>query len=457
MSVNEQLQAFHAVDQELLGSVWGQGLQQPEILLKLSVERQKVQAVLQRGGTVMVTGAGTSGRLALMAASTFGGPGKTIHGVMAGGKGALIKAKEGAEDHPSESDLANGLLADVWIGVSCGLSAPYVLRQAQHRLEHGMACTLIGFNTVDAMVAVNKTAKNAGVDLDELVKFDDMTVINPLIGPEGLTGSTRLKSGTATWIIFAWLFAEEQPDVAQIGELIDSIYVQSQEISGLIQKAGSTLRQRQSIVYWSEPAYGLLALTDASECGPTFGANFDDVRAFVRGGWPALGWQAQGLMGIDQKLGSAFLNQQDSALRVRLGNSEMSGYLMPEAPSHFQAWERICWMKVNLNLLTTLAHVASGKVYGNLMIDLRISNRKLWYRAIGIISKIGQVRTDVAEQLLRQVVGADSTAHVDVCLQLAASLNLVVPTVILMARMGLSQSFARARLTRYTKLVDALK
>jgi len=142
---------------------------------------------LKKGGRIIYMGAGTSGRLGLLDAvecpPTFGVSPDTIVGLNAGGQRAFIKAVEGAEDSKTmgEEDLkaiqANS--NDVVIGLAASGRTPYVI----HALRYAKS---IGCRTV--AVACNRgSAISAEADL----------AIEPLVGPEALTGSTRLKSGTA--------------------------------------------------------------------------------------------------------------------------------------------------------------------------------------------------------------------------------------------------------------------
>jgi N-acetylmuramic acid 6-phosphate etherase len=146
---------------------------------------------LQGGGRLIYAGAGTSGRLGVLDATecppTFNAPPGQVVGVIAGGVEAVTRAVEGAEDHPefAERDLANlGIGArDVLVGIATSGRTPYVLGAlafARHRgaFTVGLAC--------------NPDA--------ELLAHADLA-ITPVVGPEVLTGSTRLKAGTATKLV----------------------------------------------------------------------------------------------------------------------------------------------------------------------------------------------------------------------------------------------------------------
>ncbi|KNC10241.1 N-acetylmuramic acid-6-phosphate etherase [Klebsiella sp. RIT-PI-d] len=144
-------------------------------------------AALQAGGRIIYMGAGTSGRLGVLDASecppTFGVPHGLVVGLIAGGPGALLKAVEGAEDNPhlGEEDLQALHLAaqDVVVGIAASGRTPYVIGGL--RYAKAVGCTTVALSCNPA----SPIASEADI------------AISPLVGPEALTGSTRLKSGTA--------------------------------------------------------------------------------------------------------------------------------------------------------------------------------------------------------------------------------------------------------------------
>lgn len=146
---------------------------------------------LAAGGRIIYMGAGTSGRLGVLDAAecppTFGVPHEMVVGLIAGGPGALLKAVEGAEDNPQlgEDDLkALSLQArDLVVGLAASGRTPYVIGG----LKYARAC---GCCTV--AVSCNP---------DSPVSLAADIAIAPVVGPEALTGSTRLKSGTAQKLV----------------------------------------------------------------------------------------------------------------------------------------------------------------------------------------------------------------------------------------------------------------
>jgi N-acetylmuramic acid 6-phosphate etherase len=145
----------------------------------------------QRGGRLIYVGAGTSGRLGVLDASecppTFLSDPRMVQGVIAGGWDALRRAIEGAEDYPADGAAAIDEKAvderDVVFGISTGGTTPYVHGALDRAKQRGA-----------------KTIFFACVPFDDVPDRADVS-IRVLVGPEIVTGSTRLKAGTATKLV----------------------------------------------------------------------------------------------------------------------------------------------------------------------------------------------------------------------------------------------------------------
>lgn len=152
---------------------------------------QQVTKVLEAGGSLIYMGAGTSGRLGVLDAvecrPTFGTSDEQIMGLIAGGKEAMFRANENIEDQKSSgaADLKAIHLSskDIVIGIAASGRTPYVIGG----LEYANA---IGAQTVGLVCNLNSEIKKVA-----------KTTIEVDCGPEVLTGSTRLKSGTAQKLI----------------------------------------------------------------------------------------------------------------------------------------------------------------------------------------------------------------------------------------------------------------
>ena len=145
---------------------------------------------LRKGGRLFYVGAGTSGRLGALDASeippTFGASPELVQGIIAGGVTALHRSVEGAEDEGSNGALAidrRGIKnVDVVIGITASGRTPFVLGALERAKSLGAKTVLLTCNPA--------REKNVNIDL----------AIDLAVGPEILTGSTRLKAGTATKI-----------------------------------------------------------------------------------------------------------------------------------------------------------------------------------------------------------------------------------------------------------------
>jgi N-acetylmuramic acid 6-phosphate etherase len=147
---------------------------------------ETVVAAIKKGGRVFYVGAGTSGRLGVIDAAecppTFGTPPELCQAVMAGGMGAVLKAREGAEDRETEARRAisrRGVKArDVVIGLAACRRTPFVVAALGRAREIGAATIYVTCNP-----------KPSDIDADLVIAVD--------VGPEVIMGSTRMKSGTA--------------------------------------------------------------------------------------------------------------------------------------------------------------------------------------------------------------------------------------------------------------------
>jgi N-acetylmuramic acid 6-phosphate etherase len=145
---------------------------------------------LRNGGRLFYVGAGSSGRIGVLDASeippTFGAPRELVQGIIAGGATALYRSVEGAEDEESSGALAidqRGIKAeDVVVGITASGRTPFVLSALARAKSLGAKTILLSCNP----------ESSAKIDVDLAIKL--------AVGPEILTGSTRLKAGTATKI-----------------------------------------------------------------------------------------------------------------------------------------------------------------------------------------------------------------------------------------------------------------
>jgi N-acetylmuramic acid 6-phosphate etherase len=195
--------ATMAIDKQSAADIVEEMLTEDRKMLA-AVQREKDRIVvgvdiitqaLKKGGRIILVGAGTSGRLGVIESAemppTFGTKPELVQAIMAGGQDAMLKAKEGVEDHYEEGSRAVNRLRpgrhDVVIGVSASGITQFVLGAL---IRSRRAGSKVIFITCDPRT--------------ELQTFVDLTIA-PAVGPEVIAGSTRLKAGTATKIVLNML------------------------------------------------------------------------------------------------------------------------------------------------------------------------------------------------------------------------------------------------------------
>ncbi len=162
---------------------------------RIAMGADLIATALRKGGRVVFVGAGTSGRLGVLESAemppTFSTDPQLVQAIMAGGKGAILRAKEGVEDNYEEGARSITRVIptkkDVVIGVSASGMTQFV-RGALTRARKAGARII--FVTCDPAT--------------ELQTFVDLTIA-PAVGPEIIAGSTRLKAGTATKLVLNML------------------------------------------------------------------------------------------------------------------------------------------------------------------------------------------------------------------------------------------------------------
>ncbi|HEY2585155.1 MAG TPA: N-acetylmuramic acid 6-phosphate etherase [Tepidisphaeraceae bacterium] len=184
MSTEEAVALMNAQDRRAVDAV---GAERQNIARAVEI----VAEALRQGGRLIYFGAGTSGRLGVLDASecppTFRTDFETVQGVIAGGEAAMFRAQEGAEDRPEDGaaavDAKNMSSKDVAMGIAAGGTTPFVHGALRRAAERGAKTIFLS--------CVQPVPNEPKVDV----------VIRPLVGPEVLTGSTRLKAGTATKLV----------------------------------------------------------------------------------------------------------------------------------------------------------------------------------------------------------------------------------------------------------------
>ena len=205
----EILRIFHEEDRKALAAVEAEST-------SIAQGITLITEAFRRGGRLFYIGAGTSGRLGVLDASecppTFSTPPDMVQGIIAGGDRALRRSVEAAEDKPDAGAHAmrdHGVTdRDVVVGIAGSGRTPYVLGALKEAHQIG-AKTLFLCCTPPA---------------DNLKAFVDV-FIAPIVGPEIITGSTRLKTGTATKLVLNTLTTVS---MIQIGKVYNNLMVDIQ-------------------------------------------------------------------------------------------------------------------------------------------------------------------------------------------------------------------------------------
>lgn len=230
MSVTELLHNINQEDRKVPDAV-EKAIPQIQPLVEIITEKMKA------GGRLFYIGAGTSGRLGIVDASecppTFGVPHDWVIGLMAGGDSAIRKAVEFAEDDVDlawkdlQVHLVNSM--DVVIGIAASGTTPYVVRGLETCQKHGIVTGCITCNLGSPMAAVSDFP------------------IEAVVGPEFVTGSTRMKSGTAQKLILNMISTTV---MIGLGRVVDNRMVDMQLSNNkLVDRGTKMVQQELNITY----------------------------------------------------------------------------------------------------------------------------------------------------------------------------------------------------------------
>ena len=279
-------------------------------------------AVVRDSGLIVLTGAGTSGRLCWTALDLLareqpgylkrfgiGSCNVRCSCSLAGGDGAFKKSIEHAEDdatsavrHLRDIVAESGHDASdlIVVGVTCGLSATWVASQIKFALDGGGKAILMAFTPLE-------TGRGPFADAafrDRLANDPNAVVLCPIVGPEIVTGSTRLKSGTATKILLdvilgcgfraglargmfamdstsGWEGFLTRDELSKYRDALSDVYQQTHALAAAIEAGGNALRAGGRIVYAGVGRSGYIGIVDASEQLPTFGCLANDFEGFM--------------------------------------------------------------------------------------------------------------------------------------------------------------------------------
>ncbi|XP_048363603.1 glucokinase regulatory protein isoform X2 [Sphaerodactylus townsendi] len=513
----------------------------------------KVQEMLKEPDNTLIvlSGGGASGRLAFFMAVSFnkllkglGQPPQYTY-IIAGGDRALVASHEGTEDSAllgieDLNKVCEGKKKVIFFGISCGLSAPYVAGQLDFCMNNLdiFVPVLVGFNPVsmarnEKIEDFHSTFRQVAERMEKLQESHKAFILNPAVGPEGITGSSRMKGGSATKIILETLLLTAHKTVSKDSEVSEKClleilrtyerahkvtYSQSKKIAALVKQAGTSLQKKAYVYMVGWHTLGIIAIMDGAECIPTFGADINDVRGFLIGDYSEMFNKEADLIAQGPKFAFSeedfvktilptlteldtvlFLFTVDDdlveveklAVQVKERTSNMHavchatvGQYLPASlkklfPSiisimwpilfleyegnFIQRFQRELSTKWILNTVSTGAHVLKGKVFRNYMVDQKVSNSKLFGRAVSILQSLtGHSQAKCLEVLLQVIYdpeplseairGAEVSKHIAV----ATEKTRVVPTALLCLLRNCSAQEAHLRLDAATTIRGAL-
>jgi len=221
LSISEILHIVNSEDQTIAQKI-NQALPQIEKAVNVAEE------VIRSGGKIFYIGAGTSGRLGVLDATemppTFSVPRELFQGIIAGGREALVRSIEGAEDKPEDAitDLkrAGFKKSDFLLGIASSGATPYVISALEYAKNIGSKTAYLICNPEPLIP----------VEVDVLISID--------VGAEIITGSTRMKSGTATKMVLNMISTTV---MIRLGKVYGNLMVDLQVVNNKLLDRGSRI------------------------------------------------------------------------------------------------------------------------------------------------------------------------------------------------------------------------
>ncbi|MBS3132430.1 hypothetical protein J4212_08410 [Candidatus Woesearchaeota archaeon] len=422
LSAYEGIERFFDAESEIFDA-----LSTDAAVSQVSSLADKIKDAMENGSKIVIHGAGTSGRFAVFLANYYNEFFKTdiFEGIIAGGYSALVKSKEGSEDDGKGGvrdflRAAGGAKGILYIGISASGKAKCVQEPLEYIINNGIDAdrVLLTFNGANAEHIAEMASTFGENDL----------VVNPVLGPEAIQGSTRLKAGSATQMIldmaitiagiksgkhFEGSSYLEMSNKDIVMDMIsnykyafNAVLEQKSTLAELAEKASKSLLDGKPVSIMADGLLAPFAVLDAAEMSPTFGARFEEWRAYAKDGWNSIATALQ-LKKISKKFREKYqigieyfadmpkegaLKESGTVISLLTEDkSDADGYNQLKIPyfrpgnMHSLEIYQKAMVKWMLNAVSTEAYVLAGKTWGNLMIDVRIASNKLYERAVGTI------------------------------------------------------------------------
>ncbi|KAM3929975.1 glucokinase regulatory protein isoform 2-T2 [Leptodactylus fuscus] len=441
-----------------------QRLYSESILKTVADIAKKVQQIIENpeDGLVVLSGCGTSGRLAVLLANSFNRLMRGLHQIpcytyiIAGGDRSIVTAQEAPEDNPARGQeelqkVCEGKKKVVFIGISCSLSAPFIAGQLDFCMKNldVFLPVLVGFNPVsmarnDRIEGWTSTFRQVAEQMQNLHNTQQAFVLNPAVGPEGVCGSSRMKGGSATKILLETLFlvAHKASSKVEVTEkcLLEILrtyerahkvtYSHSKKIAALLKQSATSLQKKGHLYILGWGTLGLVGIMDAVECVPSYNADWHDVRGFINGGYHILENQEGELT----PLGAEFaISHENFVTSVLSAVSEMDTvvFLFTLDDEVTEVEKLLELVKEKTSNIHAICHATAGQYLPRLT---------------------GHPQTRCTETLLQSIYGEQTlteqirNAETSQNLKAAASRDKVLPTAIVSLLRNCSVAEAKTRL-----------
>jgi N-acetylmuramic acid 6-phosphate (MurNAc-6-P) etherase len=431
---------------------------------------ETIAEIIQKATTkVILSGCGTSGRIAYIFVQYFNQYLKTdkCDYILSGNDEALIESVELVEDSCEQGEFELTKRIDhidsfVYIGITCGLSAAFVAAQLDYLnrsytrqyADKCKAIVLIGFNKAsqarDNPIRLpnnNDQPTTFKQILSQLEANPKFYLLNPIVGPEPICGSTRMKSGTTTKLLLDSLALKSvRPHTnlkllfEQYKSVVDYVIYNNRntirELNEILSLAIRSLKMPDGAIHYlcsGRIDLGVLGCVDASECVPTFGASREQIKCFVSIAEGLYNWKAfykfKQLVPVDKTGRNVFKlrlnyarNNTDTDYNLNFVHDSLANFKHNQtnnqsdttlfSDEYFQQSLDFLCFKLVLNQISTISFLSIGKVFSNYMIDVNISNSKLYMRAIHIIDLLArrEASQDTELCLLKSIYSTDDAS-----------------------------------------------
>jgi N-acetylmuramic acid 6-phosphate etherase len=398
---------------------------------QLKALRMEIKKTINSGHKIYICGCGASGRLAVSLEFLWRSivpeeQKNSLIGFLAGGDNALIKSLEGFEDHKSfgikqlyQAGFEDG---DLLLSATASGESPFVIAAAEEAANTSVKPWFVHCNTSDALKGRIK---------DHVIYNDKVNILSLFVGPMALTGSTRMQATTALMLGIALpLFYDNiEEQLNYLENRVENLDLS--ELAGLIKLESNIYKNKEYVLYDTDPIFGITVLTDTTERAPTFNlAPFENQLNEITN--PSLCYLLFKNTDSVNKAWELLLNREprslewdeDTSIKQLYGfdfSKKIIDYRKKYAtPSHFYSikkngdavslelddkkvefnfsdlnpiLEQTC-LKMILNICSTLIMGRLGHYEGNLMTSLYPSNSKLIDRAIRYIDFLVRMKTD---------------------------------------------------------------